>query len=156
MSYVALAKAMGLAEPSVHKRVRILERNGIIRGYQAKLDPKSLGFAVTSFILIALKPDFAQHRRGFEGSLQISSMVQECHILSDSSMLLRCVAARVELLQRFVIDHLLRLAGVATVKTLLVIHCFRMSPAYRLAWGRSNPLLEALVRWGARHEPLDL
>ena len=49
-----LARRVGLSAPSVGERIRRLEDKGIIAGYGARIDPASLGYALT--ILLRVRP----------------------------------------------------------------------------------------------------
>jgi len=52
MSNSDLAQQVGLAPPTVLRRVKLLEERGYIRGYAALVDPIRLGITVTSFIFV--------------------------------------------------------------------------------------------------------
>src|SRR5215213_3050496 len=52
MSNSDLAQRVGLAPPTVLRRVKLLEERGFIRGYAALVDPLALGLIVTAFIFI--------------------------------------------------------------------------------------------------------
>ena len=52
MSNADLAQQVGLAPPTVLRRVKLLEERGYIRGYVALVDPLSVGLTVTAFIFI--------------------------------------------------------------------------------------------------------
>jgi Lrp/AsnC family leucine-responsive transcriptional regulator len=52
ISNTDLAHQVGLAPPTVLRRVKLLEERGYIRGYAALVDPISLGLTVTAFIFI--------------------------------------------------------------------------------------------------------
>jgi Lrp/AsnC family leucine-responsive transcriptional regulator len=52
MSNADLAQQVGLAPPTVLRRVKLLEEHGYIRGYVALVDPLKLGLTVTAFIFI--------------------------------------------------------------------------------------------------------
>ena len=52
MSNADLAQQVGLAPPTVLRRVKLLEEHGYIRGYVALVDPLALGLTVTAFIFI--------------------------------------------------------------------------------------------------------
>jgi len=52
MSNADLAQRVGLAPPTVLRRVKLLEERGYIRGYVALVDPLALGLTVTAFIFI--------------------------------------------------------------------------------------------------------
>jgi Lrp/AsnC family leucine-responsive transcriptional regulator len=50
MSYADLARETGLSTSAVHQRVRRLEQRGVIRGYQAVVDPRAVGLPLTALI----------------------------------------------------------------------------------------------------------
>jgi Lrp/AsnC family leucine-responsive transcriptional regulator len=52
VSNTDLAQQIGLAPPTVLRRVRLLEERGVIRGYTALVDPLALGLAVTAYIFV--------------------------------------------------------------------------------------------------------
>jgi Lrp/AsnC family transcriptional regulator, leucine-responsive regulatory protein len=47
-----LAQRVGLAAPTVLRRVKLLEERNIIQGYAAQVNPLALGLTVTAFILV--------------------------------------------------------------------------------------------------------
>ena len=51
-----LGRAVGLSAPSVTERVRRLEEAGIIRGYEARIDPTSLGLTLAAYIRVRPMP----------------------------------------------------------------------------------------------------
>jgi len=52
ISNAELAQRVGLAPPTVLRRVKLLEERGYIRGYVALVDPLALGLTVTAYIFI--------------------------------------------------------------------------------------------------------
>src|SRR5262249_61283780 len=52
MSNADLARAVRMAPSAVFERVRRLERDGVIRGYGAALDPRALERSLLAFILV--------------------------------------------------------------------------------------------------------
>jgi Lrp/AsnC family leucine-responsive transcriptional regulator len=51
-TYADIGRRAGLSASSVHERVRKLEQAGVIRGYQAVVDPHALGLDVTALIAV--------------------------------------------------------------------------------------------------------
>src|ERR1043166_55092 len=47
-----LARAVRMAPSAVFERVRRLERDGVIRGYGAQLDPRAIDRSLLSFVLV--------------------------------------------------------------------------------------------------------
>lgn len=52
ISNTELAQRVGLAPPTVLRRVKLLEEHGYIKGYTAIVNPLKLGLTVTAFILV--------------------------------------------------------------------------------------------------------
>ena len=55
--YTEIARALGVTEAAVRKRVRKLEQAGIIKGYRAVVDPRKLGYNVISLIGFDAEPE---------------------------------------------------------------------------------------------------
>lgn len=72
----ALARTVGLSEPSVRDRLQRLEAEGVITGYRAELDPASVEAGTAAFI--ALRFDQA-HKPEVNERLAEESCVLEVH-----------------------------------------------------------------------------
>jgi Lrp/AsnC family leucine-responsive transcriptional regulator len=69
-TYADVGARVGLSASAVHDRVRKLERQGVVRGYRAVVDPEAIGLFVTALIeaspLDPQQPDDLPERvRGF-------------------------------------------------------------------------------------------
>jgi DNA-binding Lrp family transcriptional regulator len=82
ISNVDLSKRVGLSPPPTLRRVATLEERGFINGVHAVLNPKALGYQVTSFILVGLTSQANAEVATFEAAMQANSNVRECHALS--------------------------------------------------------------------------
>lgn len=71
-----LAEKVSLTPPAVAERVRKLEKNGLIIGYRAIVDPKKLGKTVKAIINISIK---TSKRKEFLQLVQDSKNIVECH-----------------------------------------------------------------------------
>ena len=49
-TFAELAAQVGLTAPTVHDRVKKLERTGIVEGYSASVNPSTLGYEINAFI----------------------------------------------------------------------------------------------------------
>jgi Lrp/AsnC family transcriptional regulator, leucine-responsive regulatory protein len=82
-----LGRRIGLSAPAVAERVQRLERAGVIRGYQAELDPAALGYPVAA--VVRIRPAPGQLQRIPEIARETLE-VGECHrITGDDCYLLR-------------------------------------------------------------------
>ncbi len=94
ISYVDLAAAVGLSTSPCLERVKRLEKDGVIKGYTALIDPHAVGAGLLVFVEISLdytSPDiFEQFKRA---ALELPQ-VQECHLVSGNFDYL--IKARIE------------------------------------------------------------
>lgn len=52
-----MAKILGVSETAVRKRIKKLEREGVIKRYTIEIDPKRIGFEINTLIGIDTKPE---------------------------------------------------------------------------------------------------
>ena len=53
LSMAELGRRINLSAPAVAERVQRLERDGVILGYHAEIDPKTLGYTVAAVVRVA-------------------------------------------------------------------------------------------------------
>jgi Lrp/AsnC family transcriptional regulator, leucine-responsive regulatory protein len=76
VSLAELGRRVSLSPPAVAERVHRLERAGVITGYRAEIDARSLGFDLTA--IVRIKPAPGQLQRIPELAVEIAQ-VCECH-----------------------------------------------------------------------------
>lgn len=119
---VELARRAGISPPPCLRRMRALERAGIITSYRAVLDQKKLGFDVTMFAMVGLNSQAEADLIAFEDRVADLDVVRECYMLSgEVDFLLKCVAPDLTTAQDFVINELTSLPNVDSVKTTLTL-----------------------------------
>ncbi len=118
LSNVELAARVGLSASPCLARVRRLEREGILKGYVALVSPEALGLAITVFIQVTLERQSERTLEIFETRVRAFPEVMECYLMTgDSDYLLRLVAPDVQALQRFIIQDLTTIPGVANIRS---------------------------------------
>ncbi|MEM6478069.1 MAG: Lrp/AsnC family transcriptional regulator [Pseudomonadota bacterium] len=129
MTNVELAKRVGISAPPCLRRVRALEEAGLIRGYHADVDARSLGFEVKVFAHVGLASQAEADLSAFEARCHAWPLVRECHMLNgEVDFILKCVAPDLSTFQTFLTEELLRAEHVAHVKTSLVIRGAKDTP----------------------------
>ena len=119
---VDLSAKVGISAPPCLRRVRSLEEAGIIRGYHADLDPKTLGYDLTVFAMVGLVSQAEADLKAFEERTKAWPLVRECYMLQgEIDFMLRCVAHDLAEFQRFLTSDLTTAPNVSAVKTSLVI-----------------------------------
>ena len=81
-SVQSLSESVHLSARATLNRVRKLEAAGLIRGYRALLDRRTLGPAIVFFAEIALKDQRQAASRRFEARMQDTPEVVACYLLS--------------------------------------------------------------------------
>ena len=117
-SNVDLARAVHLSPSPCLNRVRALEKNGTISRYVTLLDPLKLGLTVSVFIQVSLEKQMRNALDTFESSVLARDEVMECYLMTgDADYLLRVIVSDVQSLERFIVDYLAKIPGVASIKS---------------------------------------
>jgi DNA-binding Lrp family transcriptional regulator len=115
---VELSGEIGLSPAPVMRRVRGMEEAGVIRRYVTLLDPAAIGLPVSVFVNVTLERQAEQGLERFEAAIRKRPEVMECYLMTgDSDYLLRVVTADLSAYERFLIEHLTRVPGVASIKS---------------------------------------
>ena len=129
MTNVELARRAGVSAPPCLRRVRVLEKAGIVRGYHADIDPHALGFGVAVFASVSLKSQAEADLRAFHELIESWPMVRECHMLTgETDFLLKVVAADWDAYEKFLTTKLTAAPNVSTVKSALTIKTTKYAP----------------------------
>ena len=119
---VELAKRSGISAPPCLRRVRVLEKAGVVRGYHADLDAEALGYSVHVFAFVGLTSQAEVDLQAFEEMVIEWPQVRECHMLmGETDFLLKIVAHDWDDFQRFLTSKLTPARNVSHVKTALSI-----------------------------------
>lgn len=130
---VELARRVGISPPPCLRRVRVLEKAKIIKGYRAILDQKVLGFDVTMFAMVGLHSQAESDLIAFEQRVASWPVVRECYMLSgEVDFILKCVARDLAAAQDFVINELTSAPNVDSVKTTLMLRQSKAAAAIPL------------------------
>ncbi len=126
---VELASRVGISAPPCLRRVRALERAGLIQGYHADLDTRALGYEVTVFAMVGLHSQAEADLRAFESLVASWPMVRECHMLNgEIDFILKIVAPDLSTFQTFLTENLTAAPNVGSVKTSLTIRTSKNLP----------------------------
>ena len=129
MTNVELARRAGISAPPCLRRVRALEKAGLIKGYHAEVNSEALGFTVTIFAQVGLSSQAETDLKAFEALMASYPEVRECHMLAgEADFLLRIVATDWDAYQRFLTTKLTPAPNVSHVKSALAIRSSKSEP----------------------------
>ena len=113
-----LADRVGLSPAPCLRRVRALEKQGVIRKYATLLDAGAINMGVTVFVQITLDLQVENRLELFEKAVARRPEVLECYLMTgDSDYLLRIVVPDVAAYEQFLKQSLTRIEGVAGIKS---------------------------------------
>jgi Lrp/AsnC family leucine-responsive transcriptional regulator len=113
-----LAERVNLSPSPCLRRVRILEEEGVIRGYRAVVDQEKFGLPVNAFVSVRLERPNPETIRSFEERIQRFDEIQECYLMTGSrDYLLHVVSHSLKTYERFVREQLTQIPGIASIET---------------------------------------
>lgn len=128
LTNVELAERVGLSPSPCLRRLRRLEREGIIHGYMTFVDQTKVGLPVSVFVSVALKEQSEQALEEFEASISALPEVMECYLMTGASdYLLRVVTRDLADYERFLKHHLTRVPAIASIQSSFALKqvCYR-------------------------------
>ncbi|MCC2033045.1 Lrp/AsnC family transcriptional regulator [Microbacterium allomyrinae] len=117
-----LAERVQLTLSPCHRRVRELEREGVITGYRASIDTNAVGLGFQTLVFVTMREATRDSIRAFEdGVSAIPNVVDAQRLFGEPDYLLRVVAADLDDFQGIYDDQLSALPGMQRLNTTLVM-----------------------------------
>ncbi|MFM7066596.1 MAG: Lrp/AsnC family transcriptional regulator [Gammaproteobacteria bacterium] len=117
-----LAVRVGLSESACLRRVKALEKSGVISRYVAVLDPARVGLGTSFLVRLTLNRQTDRDFAAFEEQVRTVPEVMECYLTTGSSdYVLRVVARDAADFERLHSRVLTKLPGVARVESSFVL-----------------------------------
>jgi Lrp/AsnC family transcriptional regulator, leucine-responsive regulatory protein len=111
LSVAELGRRVGLSPPAVAERLQRLERDGVITGYRAEVDPRALGLALSA--VIRIRPAPGQLENVAELASRTPEVVECRRITGEDCYIATAHVRDVEHLEE-VIDHFVALGQTTT------------------------------------------
>lgn len=122
ISNLELAERVGLSPSACLRRVQELEREGVIAGYRAVLDPGAIGRGFTAYVAVGLNDHTKAAQEAFERAVARAPQVRECHNITGAvEYLLRVEVADLAAYKSFHTDLLGTLPQVHALTTYVVM-----------------------------------
>jgi len=122
LTNLELAARVNLSPSACLRRVRALEKAGVIHRYVALLDARKLGLPLMAFVNVKLEKRGRMPTDAFARAVKDWPEVLACHSLTgDMDYLLRVQVEGLDHFSRFVMDSLLKHPGVLDVKSSFVL-----------------------------------
>jgi Lrp/AsnC family transcriptional regulator, leucine-responsive regulatory protein len=122
MTNAALAEAVGLTATPMLQRIRKLEQRGVITGYTALVDPKTVGRGTIAYVLVKqAEHRLGSHKRFVQAVAGVPEVIECHHVAGEDDFMLKVVVRDIGEYERFLLDRLARIANIDRVKTIFVL-----------------------------------
>ncbi|HEA25857.1 MAG TPA: Lrp/AsnC family transcriptional regulator [Ectothiorhodospiraceae bacterium] len=118
-----LAERVGLSPAPCLRRVRSLEEQGIISGYQAVLDAKKMGLSLMALLQISMDRHTPERFENFDAKIKELPEVLECLLITghDADYMLKVIVKDMESYQELLLNKITRIEGVSGVHSSFVM-----------------------------------
>jgi Lrp/AsnC family leucine-responsive transcriptional regulator len=128
-SNAEIARQVGLAPSAVLERIRKLEERGVIKGYEAKLDPRQVGLGLTVFVAVRTSECYG----GVEDALAEMPEVLEVHdVAGEDCCLIKVRVRDTEELGRLMREKIKPIPKIIGTRTTVVLQTFKETSALPL------------------------
>lgn len=130
LSITDLAARVQLSVSPCHRRLRELERSGVIQGYRAVLDREALGLGFEAVVFISMQQADRATIAAFESAVaDIPFVIEAQRLFGDPDFLLRVVSRDLPSFQQLLDDRIASLPGVQRTRSTMVMkHVVRDRP----------------------------
>jgi Lrp/AsnC family leucine-responsive transcriptional regulator len=121
---VEVARQVGMAPSAVLERIRKLEKQGFIDGYEVRLNPKRFAKSLVAFVRVKIKKLSDEKRIGEK--LSRIAEVQEVHyVAGEDAFLVKVRVADTEDLGRLTRDKIAAITSVQSTQTAIVLSTYK-------------------------------
>jgi Lrp/AsnC family leucine-responsive transcriptional regulator len=126
ISHQELSERVGLSPTPCARRIRSLEKRGIITGYSAKISEAKMGFGFSVFVSVKLDRQVDERLHNFEMEIMLLPEVVDCWLMTGNrDYLLRIAAVDLHEFERFLTGRLTKIEGVASIESSIPIRCVK-------------------------------
>jgi DNA-binding Lrp family transcriptional regulator len=122
LTVTELSAKVGLSLSPCHRRLRELERAGVIKGYRAVVDPAAVGLTFQALVFVTMRQEDRETLLAFEEAVaRVPNVLQAQRLFGDPDYLLRIVAADLNAYAALEDQTLAALPGVQRLNSTLVM-----------------------------------
>lgn len=119
ISNADLAERVSLSPSPCARRVRNLEKAGIIEGYTANINLEKYGLPINAFVSVELNQPDEDTMKQFERGVQRFDEVMECYLVSGKQdYLLRVVSPSLSAYEQFIRKELTQIPEIRSIESI--------------------------------------
>lgn len=127
ISNAEIARQVGMAPSAIFERIRKLEAQGVIRGYETRLNPEALDLRMLAFVFVR-----TSELTGTETEETLADIpgVQEVHhVAGEDCYLLKVRVANPEALGQLLRERIHTIKSVTSTRSTIVLHTVKETSA---------------------------
>ncbi|NWF51386.1 MAG: Lrp/AsnC family transcriptional regulator [Ignavibacteriaceae bacterium] len=125
---VELASKLGISPPAMLERVKRLEKNGVIKGYVALVDPEKVGKPTFALVSVSLAVHQLTSIEIFAREINKLPEVLECHhVTGAGDFILKVALENIQRYEKFVLEKLTRIKGVDKITTMFILSTIKQT-----------------------------
>jgi len=133
ISNLQLAEQVHLSPSAVFERVKRLQREGYILGYQARLSHEKLGMEVVAFVEVQLERMNPEVMQRFEQAVNASPYIARCvSTTGQADYVLTVLTSDIKHYEQLLHDTIFKLPGVTHVRSSIVLREIKSETALPL------------------------
>ena len=121
---VEVARQVGMAPSAVLERIRKLEKQGFIDGYEVRLNPKRFAKSLVAFVRVKIIK-LADEKKIGEKLTRIAEVQEVHYVAGEDAFLVKVRAADTEDLSRLTRDKIGAIASVRSTQTAIVLSTYK-------------------------------
>ena len=128
-----LADLAGMSRTSCWRRIRDLEKSGVIEKQVALLNPRELGFQIHVLLTVAIVEHTDENRDSFEAHVKSLQQVTECYSISgERDYMLQVVVTDMDAYNDFINSQILHHPAVRSASSTFALRRVKYSTALPL------------------------
>lgn len=124
ISNAEIARQLGMAPSAILERIRKLEQRGIIRGYEARLNPRALQLGLLAFIYVKSEEKVGDVSVG-HALKALPEVIEVHHIAGEDCYLIKVRVESTEALGELIRQRFGAIAGVKSTRTTIVMNTLK-------------------------------
>jgi Lrp/AsnC family leucine-responsive transcriptional regulator len=132
MTQADIARQIGIAPSAVLERIRKLEARGVIRGYAALVDPRSLDKGLLAFVAVRTSGLHGDEEAG-RRLAAMPEVLEVHHVAGEDCFLLKVRTRDTEQLGELLRDRISAIPEVSSTRTTIVLGTLKETPRMEAA-----------------------
>lgn len=146
-----IARRLGMAPSAILERIRKLEARGLLRGYEARIDPVALDLGLLAFIYVRAEEPLGSPTVG-DALARIGAVQEVHHIAGEDCYLVKVRVASTTELGRLLRESFGAIPGVRSTRTTIVLSTLKETAQLPIAQGATTGLSAATATQEERND----